>query len=312
MNVGLRSLVLIALVAACREPAPPAPPPQSAAPPPPAPVVEVPKQKLTYGVAMPLGAAFEAERARATQEFLAEALDAEVSARLYSYDDLTKALVEGTVDIAFSSPLVYVRAANQAKLGLVRKALHGDKPNYRSVLFVRRDSKVATLADLKGRDIAFVRGGSASGNLYPRAYLLGEGVTPETYFAQVSSLSSHATVCDAVFSGEVQVGASFTNGDGDVSAMPLDGCLPSLKEKAADLQVIFASDPIPNDVVVVRSGFPEALAVKLGTALDALASSEDGQKILDEAFAAEGFVPVADADFASVRKVTRLIPGALP
>lgn len=299
MNVRIVASVLVALTAACQSPAPPAP-----EPPPPA-----PKPKFVYGVAMHMGAAFEAERARATREFLEKALDAEITPRLYGYDELAAGLVEGTVDIAFSTPLVYVRAAKQnARLGLLRQALHGGKPGYRSVFFVRRDSGFQTIQDLAGRKVAFVKEGSASGNLFPRAHLLGKGYDPTTFFGQISQLANHATVCDAVYAGDVQVGASFTNADGDVSAMTLDACLPSLGDKAQDLRVIFASEPIPNDVVVVRAGFPQELADKLGAALDELDGSEGGRKVLASAFASDGFVPAHDASFGVVRQAIELLP----
>lgn len=300
MNVRIVVAALVVLTAACQAPQPPPP----AAPPPPA-----PRPELTYGVSMHLGAAFEAERARATREFLESALDAKIEPRLYGYDELAAGLADGTVDIAFSTPLVYVRAAKQnARLGLVRKALHGGKPGYRSVFFVRRDSGFKTIQDLAGRDVAFVKGGSASGNLFPRAHLLGKGFDPETFFGRISLLSSHATVCDAVYAGDVQVGASFTNADGDLSVMTLDACLPSLGDKAEDLRVIFASEPIPNDVVVVRAGFPQELSDKLAAALDALATSESGRKVLAEAFASDGFVPAHDSSFGVVRQAIELLP----
>jgi phosphonate transport system substrate-binding protein len=280
----------------------------SATPPPPEPPpAAVPK--LVYGLALPLGPEVAIQRARASSAFFAKALGAEVEPRLFGYDELAQAVTSGTVDIAFLPPLGYVRAAQGGTITLLRRARHASRADYRAVLFTRRDSPVRRLEDLKGKDVAWVQDGSASGNLLPRAWMLDHGLDPATFFAQQKFLANHAEVCQAVYAGQAWSGASFTNASGpDVEHAAVDGCQGALGERIADLRIVFATDPLPNDVIAVRSSLSPELRAKIGDVLDHLPDSEEGRAALADGFASDGFVPVSDADFAGVRRALELLP----
>lgn len=291
---------LAAGLAACERPA---------APPPAPPAVQV---RLTYGLALPWGADVAIQRARASSAYLGKALSAEVVPRLFGYEELAQAIGTGAVDIAFMPPLGYVIAARTGKVALLRRARHASRPEYRSVLFVRRDSKVDSVDDLKGKDVAWVQEGSASGNLFPRGWFFQHKLDPAVFFAHQEFLANHSEVCQAVYTGQAWAGASFTNATADFDKALVDGCQPSLGEKAADLKILFATDPIPNDVIAVRAGLDPAIIRSIGDALDRAADTEEGRAALQHGFASDGFLVAQDSDFDAVRRAVEAMPRAAP
>ncbi len=262
---------------------------------------------LVLGLPLPWGTTVGLKRAQVAGAYLAKALDAHVDPRLFSYGDLAKALDAGQVDIALLPPFGYVLAAAGGRVRLVRRAKHDGVATYRSILFVRKDSGISSLADLKGKSVAWVREGSASGNLFPRAYLLEHHLDPATFFSSQEVLASHSDVCRAVFDGKVAAGASFTDAWNDFDHATIDGCVPALGANVKELQILFATDPIPNDVIAVSSRLRAGLVARLGAVLDAMSTTPEGRRALADGFASQGFVPVADVDFDPVREALSVL-----
>ena len=76
-----------------------------------------------------------------------------------------EALRNGDADISFMGALPFVLA--EAEIGAVPllSEVYRDAPSYTGRIFVRRDSGIGALADLRGRDIAFADPISESGYL---------------------------------------------------------------------------------------------------------------------------------------------------
>ncbi len=264
---------------------------------------------LTFGIAAPLGAAAGVETGPVAGAYLSKVLPANVDVRLFSYDQLADDLAEGKLDFAYLPPLVYVKALKrEPRLKLLRKALHRGQATYESVIFVRADSPYMKIADLKGKKIAWVQKGSTSGNLVPRAYLKGQSLEPSTFFSDERFLADHGKVCEAVFGKDVDAGASFADFPPRDGVVLVDGCASALKDGVKDLRIIYASDPIPNDVIVVSPRAPDNLAERLGQELDKMVTTEEGKAALSAGFKSEGFFAVKDDEFAAVRQVLAVFP----
>ena len=74
-----------------------------------------------------------------------------------------EALRNGDADISFMGALPFVLAEAQIGAEPLVSKVYRDYPSYAGRIFVRRDSGIKTLADLKGRDIAFADPVSESG-----------------------------------------------------------------------------------------------------------------------------------------------------
>ena len=262
------------------------------------------KPTLQFGIALPHGTFMDAQTAVKVGAYMSKVLGQPVEPRLFSYDDLADAVVSGAVDIAYMPPLAYVEAARRAKVTLVRKSLHQGTPTYVSVVFVRKDSPVKSIKELKGKTIAWVQKGSASGNLVPRAWFRAHNIDLQTFFKDQLYLADHEKVCEAVYNLDVDSGASFADPH-PASSTPeiVDGCRDALGDRVNNLRIIFSSTALPNDVIVVKAGAPAALASKLSDMLDHLGDSDEGKAVLKDGFHSDSFVAVSDDEFTSIRSL---------
>lgn len=99
---------------------------------------------------------------------------------LYSnYERQVEAQFDGTLDIAWNSPLAWVRAARMARARgqtVSAVAMRDTDCDLASVLVVHSDSSIAALGDLKGKSIGFGAVDSPQANLIPRIHLRMQGL----------------------------------------------------------------------------------------------------------------------------------------
>lgn len=220
-----------------------------------------------------------------------------------SYSQLIRGIAEGTVDFAFLSPLGYITAAQVADAEILLKCERGGRPFYWSVILVRRDSGIHSLGDLKGKRIAFTHLGSTSGYVVPMSALLGEGIDPERFFAEIVYAGGHSAVIRSVLAGEVAAGATFADDpEGREGAWTAEEFIAA--SEAAKLVPIYFSPPIPGDTFTVtarmRAAQP-AIVAKVEAILLAMGASNAGRVILGDLYNIDNLVPGEDGDYDVVR-----------
>jgi phosphonate transport system substrate-binding protein len=101
---------------------------------------------------------------------------------LYSnYERQVSDLVDGRIDVAWNSPLAWVRARRLAAargVSLTPVTMRDTDCDLRSVVVVRADSPVASLADLAGRVVATGAVDSPQATLLPLSLLRSAGLVP--------------------------------------------------------------------------------------------------------------------------------------
>lgn len=273
-------------------------------------VARADEKPLTFGLQRTVSDEKATAQATALEGYLSEALKKTVKARTFStYDSLAEALAKGEVDMAWVNPIPYVRAT-QVEPGIqpVAKAIR-DGASYTSVLFVKADSSAKAIGDLKGMRAAWVDRDSAAGYLYPRAMVIKSGAVADSFFSKENFLGTHKQVCQAVLSGDADVGATFETGSDNKELRP-DGCILALGADAkTKLRAIVGSDPIPNEVVAVRKDFDPNLLETLGSVFGQMSTTEAGRKVLTDVFNAQGFGAALETDFNSVRAVLKIVSG---
>ncbi len=123
-----------------------------------------------------------------------------------TFDQYTKSLTGGKVDIGFENPYIYVLASKSHEaVAMAVKGKHGDK--FRGIIITAAGSPLRTLADLKGKKIAIVSYSSAGGYLSQKLSLLEKNINV-TRDCQIEEApeNKQENVVFSVFTGDVDAG----------------------------------------------------------------------------------------------------------
>jgi phosphonate transport system substrate-binding protein len=227
-----------------------------------------------------------------------------------SYAAVIEAMGTGKVDIGWLAPFAYVLAHDKYGSDVMLIVTRQNTRTYVSQIIVHADSGITKAEDLKGKKFAFVDSASASGYLYPSSYFKEKGFDPKTFFGEVVSAGGHDKVVVAVYSKQVDGGATFGKSTNDPAA-PLTDARTLLKSTFPDViekvKIVAETDPIPNDTVSVRKGFDKAIFDKVKTGLVQLSKTEEGKKLIFDLYQIDGFADAVDSDFDPIRKKAQLM-----
>ena len=167
---------------------------------------------------------------------------------------ISVALANKQVDLAWMGPWGYVLAHDDSGVRAIATAKYDGKPIYHAIV-VCGPGKVKNWPEGgKGKRVSFADVGSTSGWLVPTAWFKAKGIDPKQFFAY-SDGATHAANEISVASGQVDCATDF---DRNRNAMIESGRL----DKAAT-EVVWQSDPLPNDAIAVPKDFDPALASRI-------------------------------------------------
>jgi len=154
------------------------------------------------------------------------------------------ALGSGQVDAAWMGPWGYVLARDRARAEALATVLYQGRPTYHAIIIGRAGLTIARFPeDARGLSISFADAGSTSGWLIPHHWFAQRGIDPRSYFRYRDG-ASHAANVISVASGQVDLATDF---DRNLNAM-----LASGRVRPEQVQVVWRSDPLPNDALAVR------------------------------------------------------------
>ena len=212
------------------------------------------------------------------------------------YNGVIEALRAKKLDVAYLGPFSYVLASSVAEVEAFSVAVtkKTGQSAYRSVILARKDSGLRSVAQLKGRNFAFVDPSSASGHLFPKAGLQQTGLDPDAYFGRVVFSGSHDASILAVANKKVDAAA--------VADRIFNSAVAKGTVKQDDFVVLWSSRPIPESPMVWRKDLDPALKEKLARALANLKDVKWGdQGVLN------GFQPTSDAAYDVVRDTAKVL-----
>ncbi|MDQ2997802.1 MAG: phosphate/phosphite/phosphonate ABC transporter substrate-binding protein, partial [Chloroflexota bacterium] len=199
---------------------------------------------------------------------------------------ISVALANDQVDIAWMGPWGYILANDSASAQAIATVKYDGKPIYHAIVVGRPGLNIKTWPDdAKGLKISFADVGSTSGWLIPTTWFKAKGIDPKTYF-QYSEGATHAANEIAVANAQVDLATDF---DRNRNAMIESGKL----DKAAS-EVIWTSDPLPNDAIAVSKSFDPALAKKVQDILVGMTEAQ-AKTIMPNHYT--GFVSATHADY---------------
>jgi len=217
------------------------------------------------------------------------------------YAAVIEALRNQTADLAFVHPAGYVLANREAKARIVAKNQWHGKTTFTSRIYVRKDSGIKTLEDLRGKTMAFVDPASSSGYIYPMVLLIQKGLVknrdPKTFFREVTFAGSHDASMRALLNGHVDAIASF-----DMAREQY------LKDPAERERLAFVAEtpPIPEAGIAAREKLDPALFAKVREALLKIASPTHAA-LLRRLYDIDGFEPAEDREYDPVRAAIDLL-----
>lgn len=197
-------------------------------------------------------------------------------------DQMAALLRSGTVDLVFDTVLPAVQYEAQTGAKLLLREWRDGAPDYRSVLFKRRDRPIPAIHALAGRKVAFERHGSTTAHLAPQAELESHGLkTRELASLEEQPASdevgyvfagSENNIVVWVHRGLVDAGA-FSDVDwGQEGDVP-----PALKQ---DLEIFHTSAPLPRAMVIARHDLRPEVQEGIKRTLLAAADDPEGSAVI--------------------------------
>lgn len=254
-------------------------------------------QPLTIGLIPAEDSQAMIEASRQVLDQLQQALGVPVKPYVATdYNGVIEALRSKKLDVAYLGPFSYVLASSVADVEAFAVAVtrKTGQSAYKSLILARKDSGLASVADLKGRNFAFVDPSSASGHLFPRAGLEQAGFVPDKLFGRVIFSGSHDASILAVAHKKVDAAA--------VADRIFASAVAKGQVKQEDFTVLWTSRAIPESPMVWRKDLDPALKAKLAQAMASLKDVKWGdQGVLN------GFQPTNDAAYDVVRDTAKVL-----
>jgi len=218
---------------------------------------------------------------------------------------IQEGLANGTIDLAYLSGTEMVQVINAQSGDLLLAGEIDGKTSYESLWLGRSDSTYASIADLKGKPVAFASKTSTSGFLMPLLDLTQKGLVdpakpnPESFFGtgNVFFGTGYVSAVERVLDGSAEAAA--------VSDYVMLKDKHLKPEQKATLRIIARQGPVPTHCLAVRAALPAERKEALRAALEGLNDAAN-QPLRDQLFTSKLVRVDATAHLASVRAALAL------
>ena len=250
-------------------------------------------------------------RAKPLEKMLSDRLGIPVHVSMSTdYNTVVEAMKSKKVDVGFLPPNGYILAHKQGAADVLLQAQRygvnqpGGRPTkelvnfYRAEIVAKKNSKIKSWKDLKGKSISIQSPTSSAGYVFPIAELKEKGL-------DVRKSCKLVTV-----TGQDQAVLNVLNGDTD-AAFVFEDARTIVKDDnpkiMSQVVPIYFTKPIPNDTISVVPSMSESFRKKLAKAFIAIGKSKKGKKVIESIYTHEGYVHTKDSDFNVVRKYEKII-----
>lgn len=209
------------------------------------------------------------------------------------YSSMIEAMRFGRIDLGYFGPLSYVLARTKADIEPFAAMVTDGKPTYRSIIIANASSGVASIADLRGKKMAYGDRASTSSHLIPKTMLTEAGLKGGKDYEQ-HFVGAHDAVAVNVANGNADAGG--------LSEVIFNSLIERQLIDADKVKVLGYSEEYPQYPWAMRSELDADLKQKIRTAFTSL---EDPEVL--ENFKAEGFVAITDRDYDVIREMGRIL-----
>ncbi|MCL4491903.1 MAG: phosphate/phosphite/phosphonate ABC transporter substrate-binding protein [Nitrospirae bacterium] len=170
------------------------------------------------------------------------------------YEDTVENLGKGIVHFAALGPASCVIAKEKYGAGCLVMGLNSEgEPEYRAVIFTRRDSPLRDIKDLKGKALALGDKYSTQGHIIPRKMLEDAGISLKDLKSYVFT-GSHANTARAVLNREYDAGA-------------IQDSLAKRLSAEGKIKIIAISKPYPSSLICYDKNVHSPIIKNMKTAL---------------------------------------------
>ena len=249
------------------------------------------------------------------RHYLEEQLD--IPVKFYPASDVAgiiHGLLGKTLDYASVGPsayaAMYIDDPDAVEPIITIKETDGSN-GYKSAMYVRKDSNIFSIEDMKGKSVAWSDPNTTSGYLVPSFELHQRGINPSEFFSQTGFAGGHEQAIIAVLNGQYDAGATWVSGQGNVEEGYTRGVFRNMIKKGLlnmdELRVIWLSGFIMNGPHVIRKDLPNEFK-------DELINHNLNLKNIDEQCFKEitfgesqGFIKVNHKDYENIVEIRNFI-----
>ena len=226
------------------------------------------------------------------QEYLEKTLGKKIKLVVTTdYSSMIEAMRFGRLELGYFGPLSYTLAASRSDIEAFAGIKKGGSTTYNAVVIANKASGITTIADIKGKNMAFGDTASTSSHLIPKKMLMDGGLQPKTDYKE-NFLGAHDAVAVAVQNGHAQAGGL---------SKPIFDSLVSRGIISLDkVKVLQVSDNYPQYPWTMRKNLDPELKASIRNAF--LQASD---KAILKPFKAEGFGAMEDKDYDVIRDLAR-------
>ena len=232
-------------------------------------------------------------------DYLSNRMEMNVTVEMMAnYGEISVAFENGSADAGFFGSFSYVLTHAKAGIEPIARPVWLDgSSTYRGYIFVRKDSGIQTVKDMKNKSLVLVDKATTAGYIFQRFYFQYNGIADmENYFSRISFARSHDAAAWAVYTGEADIGGAKNH------------IFNSIKEEYPDFNeqmVVLAESPeVPSNGLAVRKDLNPALKLRLKILLLSLQETPEGQEVLYN-FGASKFVETTDNDYGALYKMVK-------
>ncbi len=212
---------------------------------------------------------------------------------LTRYNNIIENFVSNDLDGAFFGSFTYTLA--HAKLNVepcARPVSLDGTSTYYGLIFVRTDSGIRTINDMKGKIFAFVDKATTAGYLLPLAFFKENNIPDySTYFKETYFTGTHEDAVYDVLNKKANIGAAKNTVYYYLAAID-----ESIEK---DLLILKRSPDVPENALALRKELDDTIKESLKEALLNMHNDDKGRRVLKN-FRAKRFIETAGDDYSSV------------
>lgn len=171
-------------------------------------------------------------------------------------------------------------------------AMAGEPEDFKGIFVVRTDSDIRRLADLKGKAVSYPAPTALAACIMPQYFLHRHGIDVNRDIDNRYVGSQESSIMN-VYLGKTAAAVTWPP--------PWRAFRKEHPEEAARLRVIWETEPLVNNSVMVRTDVPPAVRERVRTVLLKLHETPEGRTILAGMETAR-FLPAVDGDYEVVKR----------